>query len=349
MKILFVSSGNIKHTDVSPFIKAQGQSLKDLGYEVYYFPIKGKGLAGYLKNVRPLGRFILDEDFDVVHAHYSLSGVVARLACRTLQRPQKKKSENKRSTRPAVIVSLLGSDVNSKAFRRLLLRLISGIWDAIIVKSDEMKKNLALKWAVVIPNGVNLNAFKPLNSSSCRAELGLDPFTNYILFAANPKREVKNFPLAKAAYSQLSTLNSQLTTDNCQLITLGTVPHSQIPYYLNACNVLILTSLWEGSPNIVKEAMACNVPIVSTKVGDVSWLFGDLDGHFLADPNPEDIAAKLSTALSFEGRTQGRGRLIELGLDAESVARRIVGVYEKVMERGRDVEMEGQRDGERER
>ncbi|MDD3534398.1 MAG: glycosyltransferase [Candidatus Cloacimonetes bacterium] len=329
MKILFISSGNIQHTDVLPFVKAQAGSLMDLGHQVDFFPIRGRGLFGYFKNVGPLRRLIIDDNYDVLHAHYSLSGIVAAIAARLVRRRIIHRASPGRKCvkinyRPAVVVSLLGSDVNSKGFRRFLLRAISWLWDAIIVKSQEMKTKLGLKDVDLIPNGVDLERFMELDKDRCRADLGLDPLARYLLFAADPKREVKNFPLAKAAFSQLPTLNYQL-------LTLGTTPHHKIPTYLNACDVLVLTSKWEGSPNIVKEAMACNIPIVSTPVGDVQWLFGDLEGHYLADPNPDDVAAKLAEAENFAGRTRGRERLIALGLDAETVARKIVEVYERVV------------------
>jgi teichuronic acid biosynthesis glycosyltransferase TuaC len=327
VRILFVSSGNTKQGDVSSFIKVQGDSLKDLGHQVEFYVIKGRGLLGYLKNVRPLGHIICDHDYNVVHAHYSLSGLAAWLACAFCSiKRMRRNSDQTELLKPAIVVSFLGSDINSKSLRRFLIRLVSGIWAAIIVKSAEMRNRLNIKRAILLPNGVNLSVFHQMDRAQCRSELGLMQDKKIILFAADPQREVKNYPLAKAACSQL-------TNDNCELLTLGNIPHTKIPLYLNSCDVLILTSLWEGSPNIIKEAMACNIPIVSTKVGDVAWLFGDLDGHYLADPDSEDIAAKLSTALSFEGRTKGRDRLIELGLDSETVARKLVEIYRQVVSR----------------
>lgn len=327
MKILFVSSGNIDHAEISTFTKVQAVSLEALGHIVDIYPIKGKGLQGYLKNLGPLGRQIRNNSYDIVHAHYSLSGIVAWLATLGMK-PLKTEPEKGTGVlsrkKPPVVVSLLGSDVNGKSVRRVYIRLLSFFWASVIVKSDEMKEKLAVKRALVIPNGVNLNTFKPIQRHQCRSNLGLDQNTKYILFAADPGREVKNFPLAKAACSQL-------TTENYRLITLGDVPHAKIPLYINACDVLILTSLWEGSPNIVKEAMACNVPLVSTPVGDVKWLFGNLEGYYLADTTPEDVAAKLKQALEFSSRTSARARLIELGLDSETVAKRIVEVYEGVL------------------
>jgi len=334
MKILFISSGNIRHVDISPFIKAQGESLIALGHQIDFYPIRGKGIFGYLKNVGPLRKSILENGYDVLHAHYSLSGIVASLARKGLHQINDRKAnktvQDKGRKKPIVVVSLLGSDVNGMIYRRFFLRVASVLWDAVIVKSEEMKLKLGLQGSKLIPNGVNLDIFYPQDKASCRAELHLDQCRKYVLFAADPQRQVKNYPLAKAAFSKLIKDSPYLSSDNCELITLGFTQHDLIPKFVNACDVLILTSYWEGSPNIIKEAMACNCPIVSTVVGDVSWLFGDLKGHYLASADPADIASNLKLAIEYEGRTEGRDRIMELGLDSETVAGKLVEVYERV-------------------
>jgi len=100
---------------------------------------------------------------------------------------------------------------------------------------------------------------------------------------------------------------------------------------LNAADLLLSTSLWEGSPNIIKEAMACNCPIVSTDVGDVKWLLDGVEGCFITTNDPNDIANKIRKALDIKGKTKGREKLISLGLDSKNIAKKIVSVYEEVM------------------
>lgn len=102
---------------------------------------------------------------------------------------------------------------------------------------------------------------------------------------------------------------------------------------MNAADVLLLTSRYEGSPNVIKEAMACNCPIVATDVGDIRWIIGDTEGCYLTSFDPGDVASKLQLALKFGRRTRGRERLIELGLDSVSVAKRIVQLYQDVIEK----------------
>lgn len=308
---------------VSPFVKSQAESIQALGHSVEIFPIRGKGVLGYLSNILPLSRKIKHSKYHLVHAHYSLSGVLAWLASKPFNTFGFSKT-------PHVVVSLLGSDVNGRRIRRLYIRLLSFMWAGIIVKSQEMKTKLGLEKVDLIPNGVDLERFKELDRAICREDLGLKHDKTYILFAADPKRQVKNYPLAFAAYKELLARNRDLSTDNCVLLTLGFTGHDLVPKYLNACDVLLSTSLWEGSPNIIKEAMACNCPIVSTQVGDVEWLFGDLGGCFLAEADTTEVAQKLHKALVYQTRTAGRDRIIELGLDSHTVAEKLVHLYQRI-------------------
>jgi glycosyltransferase involved in cell wall biosynthesis len=105
-----------------------------------------------------------------------------------------------------------------------------------------------------------------------------------------------------------------------------------VPRYLNEADVLAFSSFMEGSPNVIKEAMACNCPIVSTDVGDVRWVLGDTKGCYIASFDPADFAKKMELAIHFSqvvGRTKGRQRIVALGLDMNTVAKRIMAVYKK--------------------
>lgn len=288
--------------------------MRKEGVDVEYFTIVGKGLNGYLKNVLPLKRHIQKNSYDIIHAHYSLSALVATLAgCRPM------------------VVSLMGSDIRLGLLYQQAVKFSSYVrWKALIVKSLDMKDNARIQSARIIPNGINIDLFKPLSRDASLNSLGWEKDKRHILFAANPAREVKNYNLLERAWKQFD--------DSYQvaLHVLENVPHQDISIHMNASNLVVLTSLWEGSPNVVKEAMACNCPVVATDVGDISWLFGNEPGYFLCSFDPEDVAHKLNLALEFSekrGRTKGRERIIELGLDAESIAKRIVKVYEEVLKK----------------
>ena len=288
--------------------------MRKVGVDVEYFTIVGKGFKGYLKNVLPLKAHIKNNKFDIVHAHYSLSALTVTLAYAN-----------------PLVVSLMGSDIRLGLIIKYAIKISSRFfWSALIVKSQDMQINIGIKNSEIIPNGVDTTLFKPIEKSIALEKLGWGVDKKHILFAANPAREVKNFQLLEKAYGLLDQ------PDQAQLHVLENVPHHVIPVYMNASDVVVLTSLWEGSPNVIKESMACNCPVIATDVGDVRWLFSNEPGHYLTSLEPGDVADKLRQALDFaehQGRTRGRERIIELGLDAESVAGRVLEVYGEVLKK----------------
>jgi teichuronic acid biosynthesis glycosyltransferase TuaC len=137
----------------------------------------------------------------------------------------------------------------------------------------------------------------------------------------------KNYILAERAVKYIDD-------NRIKLITVSGIPNSELPFYYNAADVLILTSLWEGSPNVIKEAMACNCPIVSTDVGDVRSILGETEGTYLTSFDYRDVAEKLSAAIKFtetSGRTKGRERIMEKGLDSGSVSEKLINIYISVI------------------
>ncbi len=311
MRVLFISSFN---AGGSPIVVAQAKSLLKYGLDIRIHGIHGKGFIGYIKNILPLYKVIKELNPDHIHAHYSFCGIVSSLA-----------------TRKPVICSLMGSDVKSSGLWRLVIRFfVKRVWASTIVKSEDMKQSLGLKCVNVIPNGVDMDLFKPMDRSYCRAKLAWSPDKRIVLFAANPARPEKNYTLADQA---IKALNSE----DIELKVVHGIKHEDMPIYLNAVDVLLLTSLWEGSPNVIKEAMACNTPIVSVDVGDVRWLLEGVDGCYHASKEPVALSAQLNQIFQNIRESRGRERLIELGLDAESVAKRIVGLYKEII-RGSDLE-----------
>lgn len=311
MKILFVSSGNTTG-GISTIVKSQGKSLEKKDSYVEYFTINSNGFYGYTISIFKLRRYLKDKNPNIIHAHYSLSAFVASLA-----------------TSKPLVVSLMGSDVKEKKWNNLIIKLFNYIfWDICIVKSDDLKKSLGIKNAIVIPNGVDVEKFTPMDKEEAVLKLGWEFDKKNILFPANPKRKEKNFSLAQKAIKLLGI-------DNYAFHYLDNVDNNIMPLYFNASDILLLTSLWEGSPNVIKEAMACNCPIVSTEVGDVKWVLGDTEGCYLTSFKPEDMAKKITLALDFAKKTNGRKRIIELGLDSETVAKNIIEIYKEVLFKNR--------------
>ncbi len=266
-----------------------------------------------MSNIRKIKKYIRDEDPDIIHAHYSFSGYVAQLAA---------------GGKP-VVVSLMGSDlVNNGIYRFLASFFCRYLWDRTIVKSEWMATRAGCRRAVVIPNGVDLNRFVPMNNRlALKKKLGLSTDRKHIFFFADPVRRSKNFELAQKAMKQLSG-------EDIELVVRHDILHGNMPELINAADAVLLTSRWEGSPNIVKEAMACNCPVVATDVGDIAWLFGKETGYYLAGPDPEDLAHKIQGAIKSRvkpGSVNGRDRIIELGLDAGSIAKRIIAEYRSLL------------------
>lgn len=322
IKVLFVVSGNSNNFEIAPFIKAQGESLKYIGVEIHYYRILESGLGGYIRNGFKLRRFIKINKFDIIHAHYTFCGYAAVIGARNAP----------------IVLSLMGSDAYGEyvginkiswksRFNILATFFIQPFVNAIISKSKNIEEFVFRKQiSYVIPNGINIVQFKhePINQ---RDQLNLSQDNIYILFLGSKLELRKNFILVEAAIRELAD-------PNVCLLNPYPMKHNMVSKYLNAANVLVMSSLAEGSPNVIKEAMACNCPIVSTDVGDVKWVLGNTEGCYVANFDIKDMSNKIASAILFskeKGRTNGRSRIIELGLDSQSIARRILSLYYNVL------------------
>jgi teichuronic acid biosynthesis glycosyltransferase TuaC len=312
MRVLFVRSSN---HGIDPISTRQGESLSKLGIEVDYFNIIGRRLWGYLRNVTKLRSYIKNTKPDIIHAHYSLSGFISKMTL----------------TGVPVGVSLMGSDINDAHFilGRTIRIFCKYLWNFTIVKSNELKNKLNVSQSFLIPNGVNIGDFIQYDKKSSLDNLGWDDNKIHIIFGADPKRIEKNYSLAEKAVTIFKK-----NFMNTEIHFLMNIDIYKMPYYYNAANLLLLTSLTEGSPNVIKEAMACNCPIVTTDVGDVAWVLGNVDGCYIADFDPGDIASKIKMAYEFSlnrTHTKGRERIIELGLDSEIIAKKILDIYKQIL------------------
>jgi len=304
VKILFISSGNTK-SGISPIIKNQGESLKEEGIKLEYFTIKGGGVKGYFNSIFKLRKYLKNNSYDVIHAHYWLSAIVASLA----------------GAKP-MVVSLMGDDVKAKVWFRWIIYIFYRLsWSKTIVKSQDMYDSFGQKDVDIIPNGIDMNRFKPIDKELALKETGWDREKKHILFTSNPKRVEKNFKLAEEAFNFLDN-------DNLELHYLVDIPNEKVPYYYNAASVVILTSLWEGSPNAIKETMACNIPIVSTDVGDVKDILSKTAGCYLSSFDYKEFASNINEALKFGKRTTGREDIKHL--KSELIAKKIINIYTNI-------------------
>jgi glycosyltransferase involved in cell wall biosynthesis len=303
------------------FVKSQVESLRAAGLDVEVLVLEGRPRKLiYPRGILQLRRRIAAGSFDLVHAHFSYVGMVARTQW----------------TLPVVVTyhgdDLLGTrtpDGKISSFSKIMVRagqVLANSVDAAIVQSTQMAAKLSRPDVYVIPHEVDLELFKPLDRQSARRTLGLDPDKKYLLFAANPRIPVKRFPLARAAADLLAAHDPSV-----ELLVVHKEPQERLPLYMSAADALVFPSYQEGSPNIVKQAMACNLPMVSTDVGDVQEIIGDTEGCYICEPDAASLAARLGEILRCGGRTLGREHVRHL--DGPSVARRVIQVYQNVLER----------------
>ena len=279
--------------------------MKSSGVEFDYFLVDRKGLVGYLKKRKDLLIKIKTYRPDIIHAHYGLSGLLANL-----------------QRKIPVITTYHGSDINNPTvflFSKICMML--SIYN-IFVSSGNLKKSGITGNNSVIPCGVDLNLFVPMNKDESKNKLLLDKNKKYILFAGAFQNEVKNSKPAIDAVSMIP---------NVELLELKGYTREHVAILMNAVDAVLMTSFTEGSPQFIKEAMACNCPIVSVPVGDVPEITANMEGCIITTYDPLDIAEKLRMAISYEKRTAGRNRIIELKLDTENVANCILDVYGKVV------------------
>ena len=274
--------------------------------ETLKFPIPKGGLRGYIKSYANLKNLVKTKKPDLIHAHYSFSGFLAYLS----------------SGRIPVICSLMGSDLLQKrGFILWLTNFFSKhLWKKTIVKSKEM--NRILKNSYLIPNGVDFENFKPIEKSVAIKETNFKQNVFNIIFVAlDPEAAVKNINLAKESVSQLNIKS--------ELHIISNISYPKIPFYYSAADVLLLTSLTEGSPNVIKEAMACNCPIVSTKVGDVEQIINNTLNCYTCGHSSKEIAQKLEIINQSKDRTNGRENIQHLS--SLEIRKKIINVYKSVI------------------
>lgn len=305
--------------DFGSFVRTQALALKDAGLDVDVLVIKGSNRKlMYATAAAQLRRRLSTDPPDLVHAHYSYVGAVARM-----------------QRRVPIVVTYHGSDILGSVSRRgrtqphshLITaggRLLGELVDAVVVQTAEMAARFRRSDVHVIPHEVDFRTFQPTGRAEARAELGLDPDRHYALFAASPENTVKNFRLAER-----SVQAARQWLPDLELLVLEHEPQPRLALYMSACDVLAFSSWREGSPNVVKQAMACNMPIVATDVGDVRSVIGGTAGCSVVAFEVEPFARALAQQARRIRRTDGRRAIGHLS--TELVAGQLLGVYEEVL------------------
>lgn len=287
--------------DLVEALEAKGITVDVLYVDIY------RGLRSYIRAAWRIARLSLQpKQYDLIHAFYGYCGFLARLQARY-----------------PIVVTFLGSDLlhpRDGAIGKIVARVVNGV----IVQSEEMRRVAGRDDAVIIPFGINLELFKPCSIEDARLELGLPLDKKLVLFPWNPARGVKRFDLIQEAVRIASN-----KIDSVQLIAVYGQRHETVAKYMNACDALVLASVHEGAPMAIREAMACNLPIVAVDVGDVRQLIENIEGCYLCQRDPADIAEKLSLVFESGNRTNSAEIIRQAG--SIWAANQVIRVYGQVL------------------
>lgn len=326
MRILEVSRFKNNFADHQlPFVTEQGEAIRALGHEVDYFLVRGN----YVKAVGALKAKIREFKPDIIHAHFGLSAITAEL----------------QNLVPVVTTFHNGETLNWHV--NLISSLMSLRAKHVIYVAQHIRdlSFFKAKNYSIIPCGVPMEQMVITPKEEARRQLGWDEKKRYILFGGAFDNERKNYSLLRDAIAknnEQSPITNHQSPIEC--VEMKNLTRSQCVLRMNACDLFALPSHSEGSPQALKEAMACNCPCLATDIADVKYLFGNEPGHWILrnprktherwdadEKSLDEMVALLKEALAFEGRTHGRERILELKLSNEQVAQRIIRIYEEIV------------------
>jgi teichuronic acid biosynthesis glycosyltransferase TuaC len=289
------------------FVCQQVEQLRRFGHTVDVINILGfQSKMNYLRCTLDVIRMTSAVAYDIVHAHYGYSAYPAMFR---LQAP--------------LVITLHGTDVLGNIFERLCTRAVSHFADAVIVVSEGMRRRIP---GIVIPCGVDLGVFKPYDRDKARARLRWPKDRHIVLFPFDPARREKRYDLARASVERLV----QEGVD-AELKTVVNVPNAEMPWCYSAADALLLCSDYEGSPTSIKEALACNRPVVATEVGDVGELLNGIAGTRICPQDAGTIARNLREVFDWSRNHEFRGRAAMARYDQALTVEKIVGVYADVL------------------
>lgn len=330
MKILIIARCHLQFPmNVSPFVLEQGESLRALGCEIEYFAIKGN----YLLAVHALKKKIRSCKPDIVHAHYGLSAVTAEL----------------QSLVPVVTTFHNGETLNWHVNWLTSLMSLRAKHVVYVAQHIYDLVHLKAKNYSIIPCGVNMDDCCIIAQQEARKKLGFDDDTRYILFGGGFDNLRKNYTILRDAVECMEKaswvpVEGGERCGNIVCLEMKGLSRVECVLRMNACDLFALPSHSEGSPQALKEAMACNCPIVATDIADVRTLLGDLPGHYILrnprktherwdadEKSLDEMVVLLQEALRFKERTNGRERILEMKLSNTQVAERLMAIYKQLV------------------
>jgi glycosyltransferase involved in cell wall biosynthesis len=317
IRVLMITAGwpQPGQPQTTHFVKRQAEFLRRAGVLVDVFHFRGaKRPWNYAQAWLAVRPKIRTGAYDLVHAQFGQSGVLAL------------------PKRLPLVITLRGSDIlgivgsngrytTAGKVSQWVTRLAVRRADAVVVVSEHMKAYFETRAPVtVLPSGLDFELFATMSRTEARARLGWPLDKRLVLFAGNPEQPRKRYPLAKAA---VDLVNQTLPAE---IVVAWGVPHTAVPLYMNACDAFVFTSMQEGSPNVVKEALACDLPVVSVPIGDTAERLRGIEGcELVEDERPQAIAAALERVLRRGGRVAGRAAVAHLA--EEAITARLIEVY----------------------
>ena len=308
MKVLLVHSGNsVPDSSHYTFVNQQGNALEKQGIQVFYYAVCGKGARGYFKSLSGLKKVIREYDVDIVHAHYGLCGALA-----VMQRKV-----------PVVITFHNGETLTRTG--KVLSSIASWFCAHRIFVAQHIHDKLfrTPRRYDIMPCGIDLDQLSLIEKEVALSKMGLPQDCPNILFGGSFSNLRKNYALAKQALDILPR--------KVNLIEMKGYNSQQVNLLYCACDMLLLPTKSEGSPQVVKEAMACNCPIVATRVADIPELLSGVDNCYVTDFDPSEIADCIVKVLETGDRSNGRQKVISMGLDNAVVAKKLVAIYKHIL------------------
>lgn len=328
MKILQVTTNypTVSNPILGIFMKEQVESVERFGVENTIFfsngsethvGRKGGGAMVHMKSVFRLMRHLMTHRYDLIHCHSGLGGLILLLAGGTLFN--------------RCVVSLQNDP--EKESDRIYFRILYPFFNKVIVK--KRTKFDSWKKMVYLPNGCDNVFFHPMDKGLCKSVLGLDPSKRYILFVDSNTSRKRTQKRRDRFDETLAILREKYGHDDLETLVMIGVARKDVPTYMNACDLHILSSDQEGSPNSVKECLCCGVPVVATDVGNVHDLLDDLPGCGVAGSfSASDLAELADRALRSEPDVSVLAEsIVRKRLDRDSVAEDLFGLYEELSER----------------
>lgn len=311
MKVLLIHSGNAVNTSEDyTFVREQGNALAAKGIDVSYFAVRGKGVRGYLKMLPDLKKSIQEKGIDLVHAHYGLCGALAVL----------------QSKAPVVITFHNGETLTKKGTIISSLAAWKSAYNIFVAQHIKEKLYKTPSRYSIIPCGIDISQLPLVDQKEACSAMNLPDDMPNILFGGNFQNKRKNYPLAAEAISLLPY--------KVNLIEMKGFNRRQVNLLLCGCDLFLLPTFSEGSPQVVKEALACNCPIVATEVADIPELLTGVSNSYTTGFDAKEIAECIDKVIRNGERSDGRRRIAELKLDNPEVADRLIAIYNNVLNKG---------------